>query len=137
MNELPTLNAFLNTLCTGLLIAGFIQIRKGNRDNHKRIMLLALTTSLMFLISYVVYHSKVGSVPYPHHDWTRPVYFVILVPHVILAAVMSPLIVTAVWYALHKKYEKHKRLVRWVYPIWIFVSITGVIIYAMLYGRGV
>lgn len=100
-------------------------------------MLLALTTSLMFLISYVVYHSKVGSVPYPHHDWTRPVYFVILVPHVILAAVMSPLIVTAVWYALHKKYEKHKRLVRWVYPIWIFVSITGVIIYAMLYGRGV
>ena len=96
-------------------------------------MLSALATSILFLTSYLIYHFNVGSVPYPHHDWTRPVYFSILIPHTILATVMTPFIIIAVWRALHEDYEKHKKIVRWVWPVWMFVSVTGVIVYLMLY----
>jgi putative membrane protein len=133
VHDLPTLNAALNFISGTLLLAGYIQIKKGNRSVHKKIMLSALFSSLLFLTSYVIYHVQVGSVPYPYHDWTRAVYFIILVPHVILAAVMTPFIVTAVWFAWHERYDKHKRLVHWVWPVWMFVSVSGVTIYWMLY----
>ncbi len=132
-HDLPTLNAALNFVSAMLLIAGYIQIKKGHRTTHKKIMLCALGSSLLFLTSYVIYHIQAGSVPYPYHDWTRAVYFIILIPHVILAAVMTPFIVAAVWFALHEQYDKHKRLVHWVWPVWIFVSVSGVAIYLMLY----
>jgi len=81
----------------------------------------------------LVYHFKVGSVPYPYHDWTRTAYFAILIPHVILAAVMVPFIIVAVRYALKGRYDRHRKLVRWVWPVWMFVSISGVAVYLMLY----
>jgi len=96
-------------------------------------MLSALVSSACFLTSYVVYHYKVGSVPYPYHDWTRAVYFTILIPHVILAGAMTPFVFKAVWHALHDQYDRHRRLVRWVWPVWMFVSVSGVVIYLMLY----
>lgn len=130
---LPTVNAILNGTAGILLLLGYIQIRKGNRDTHKKFMLTALAVSLLFLTSYVIYHIQVGSIPYPYHDWTRPVYFIILIPHVILAIVMGPFIIIAVRHALKDNIEKHKRFVRWVFPVWMYVSVTGVVIYLMLY----
>ena len=133
ISQLPTINAILNAITGVLLVLGYIQIRKGNRAVHKKIMLTALTTSFLFLISYLTYHFYAGSVPYPYHDWTRPVYYIILVPHVILAGIMLPFIVIAVWHALHENFAQHRRFVRWVFPVWMYVSVTGVIIYLMLY----
>ena len=130
---LPTVNAILNGTAGILLLLGYIQIRKGNRDTHKKFMVTALAVSLLFLTSYVIYHIQVGSIPYPYHDWTRPVYFIILIPHVILAIVMGPFIIIAVRHALKDNIEKHKRFVRWVFPVWMYVSVTGVVIYLMLY----
>ena len=130
---LPTVNAILNGTAGILLLFGYVQIKKGNRDTHKKFMLASLAVSLLFLVSYVTYHIQAGSVPYPHQDWTRPVYFIILIPHIIFAAVMGPFIIAAVWHALNDNFEKHKRLVRWVFPVWMYVSVTGVVIYLMLY----
>jgi uncharacterized membrane protein YozB (DUF420 family) len=133
LTDLPTLNAILNTISAMLLLFGFIRIRQGRRETHRKFMLSALATSALFLISYVIYHSLAGSVPYPHHDWTRPIYFAVLIPHVILAAVMVPFILIAVRHALRGDFTRHKRLVRWVWPVWMYVSASGVVIYFMLY----
>ncbi|UCD62709.1 MAG: DUF420 domain-containing protein [Candidatus Zixiibacteriota bacterium] len=131
--DLPTLNAALNLISVGLLTVGYIHIKKNRPGLHKRFMLSALGTSALFLISYLVYHNSVGSVPYPYHDWTRPVYFAILVPHVILAAVMVPFIIVMVWRALRGDFVRHRRLARRVWPVWMFVSVSGVLVYLMLY----
>ena len=131
--DLPSLNAMLNSIAAVLLLGGFIAIRKNRPDVHKRFMVGALAVSAAFLTSYLIYHYQVGSVPYPFHDWTRPVYFAILIPHVILAAVMVPFILAAVWFAFRQQFERHTRITRWVWPVWMFVSITGVVIYLMLY----
>jgi len=96
-------------------------------------MLSAVAASILFLISYVVYHAKVGSVPYPYHDWTRTLYFIVLIPHVIFAALMTPFIIALLRFALTDKLDKHRHLAHWVFPIWSYVSLTGVIIYFMLY----
>lgn len=131
--DLPTINALLNAISAVFLLAGYVNIKNGKRETHKRFMVSALVTSALFLISYVIYHYQVGSVPYPYHDWTRPVYFTILIPHVILAAVNVPFIIILVTFAFKQNFEKHKKLARWVWPVWMFVSVTGVIIYLMLY----
>ena len=133
ISDLPTLNAALNSLCTIFLILGYWKIKAGAIEVHKKLMLVALILSALFLISYVVYHVQVGSVPYPHHDWTRPLYFAILIPHVILAALNAPLVVALVCFAWRKRFQRHKRLARWVWPVWMFISISGVIVYVMLY----
>jgi uncharacterized membrane protein YozB (DUF420 family) len=133
-NDLPTINAIFNIISTIFLITGFVFIRRGDRDKHKKAMIAALLSSTLFLICYLIYHAQVGSVPYPHHDWTRPVYFIILIPHIILAAIMGPFIVAAVYHALRQQFDKHTKLVKWVWPVWIYVSISGVLIYFMLYG---
>ena len=133
LTDLPALNAALNSITAILLLYGFILIKRKEIQKHKRVMLSALATSLLFLTSYLIYHFNVGSVPYPHHDWTRPLYFAILIPHTILATVMTPFIIIAVWRALSEDFEKHKKIVRWVWPVWMFVSVTGVIVYFMLY----
>ncbi len=130
---LPTINAILNFISTIFLIFGYVNIRQGRKDLHKMFMLTALGSSALFLISYLIYHYNVGSVPYPYHDWTRPVYFIILIPHVILAALMTPFIFTVVWFAFKDNFARHRLLARWVWPVWIFVSVSGVIIYLMLY----
>jgi uncharacterized membrane protein YozB (DUF420 family) len=132
-SKLSTLNAFLNAISAALLLAGYIQIKRGSKHRHKRLMLMALTVSALFLVSYLLYHSRVGSVPYPHHDWTRTVYFIILIPHIILAALMVPFIAAAVWFALTEKYENHVRIVTYLWPVWMYVSVSGIIVYLMLY----
>lgn len=130
---LPFINAGLNFLSMILLLSGYLLIKRGSRQLHKRVMLSALILSTIFLVSYLIYHSRVGSVAYPYQDWTRLIYYTILIPHIILAAVMVPGILVAVWYALSERFDNHKRLVRWVWPVWIYVSISGVVIYLMLY----
>jgi uncharacterized membrane protein YozB (DUF420 family) len=133
LQDLPTINASLNLLSTLFLLLGYINVKRGDRNTHKKFMVLALLSSGLFLIFYLIYHSQVGSVPYPHYDWTRPVYFAVLIPHIILAAVMSPFILFAVWFAFRENFEKHRKIVRWLWPVWMYVSISGVIIYLMLY----
>jgi uncharacterized membrane protein YozB (DUF420 family) len=96
-------------------------------------MIGAIVSSAFFLISYLIYHYQVGSVPYPYYDWTRPIYFTILIPHVILAGVMVPFILRLLYLALKERFDKHQKLARFVWPVWMFVSISGIIIFFMLY----
>ena len=133
VSTLPTVNALLNALAACLLLWGYVMIRRGRRDTHKKIMLSALVVSAAFLTTYLIYHAQVGSVPYQHHDWTRPLYFAILIPHIILAGLMVPFIVALVTFALRGNFTRHKRLARWVWPVWMFVSVSGVAVYLMLY----
>jgi len=133
ITDFPTINACLNMLSTLLLIGGRLKIKKGDRLSHKKFMIAALVSSALFLIFYLIYHAQVGSVPYPYHNWTRSLYFIILIPHILLAAVMSPFILLAVFHALRENFDKHKRVVRWLWPVWIYVSVSGVMIYLMLY----
>ena len=132
--DLPAINACLNGGCTIFLVLGFIAINRGDVKMHQKCMIAALILSALFLTCYLIYHFQVGSVPYPHRDWTRLIYFAILIPHVVLAAVNVPFIIALVWRAFKGDFDRHRRLARWVWPSWIFVSITGVIIYLMLYG---
>lgn len=130
---LPSINATLNAISAVLLTFGYVNIKRGRRDTHRKFMIAALISSALFLTCYLIYHNAVGSVPYPHHDWTRPLYFAILIPHVILAALMTPFIVIAVIHALKGRFAKHQRIVRWLWPVWMFVSVSGIIVYLMLY----
>ncbi len=133
ISDLPTLNAILNFISAVLLGIGYTFIKRNDPVRHKKIMISALVSSALFLISYLIYHRAVGSVPYPYHDWTRPVYFIILIPHVILAGLMVPFILAAVWFAFKQRFNKHIKLVKWVWPVWMFVSVSGIVIYLMLY----
>ncbi|KAA3611201.1 MAG: DUF420 domain-containing protein [Calditrichaeota bacterium] len=133
IENLATLNALLNGIAAIMLSLGFISIRKANKVSHKKFMISALIISAMFLISYLFYHYNVGSVPYPYHDWTRPVYFGILIPHIIFAGINVPFILSLVYFAFKGKFVNHKKLARWVWPVWMYVSVTGVIIYFMNY----
>ena len=132
-SDLPTINAALNCISAILLIAGYRFIKQGRQAAHHKCMTTALSVSALFLISYVIYHAKVGSVPYPYHDWTRWVYFTILIPHVIMAAVTLPFILITAWSAWRGNFVRHKRLARLVWPAWLFVSLSGVAVYLMLY----
>ena len=133
VTDLPTLNACLNSVSAVMLVLGFVMIKRGQRNKHKMLMLTALLTSTMFLASYLVYHFKVGSVSYPRDDWTKIVYLAILVPHIVLATLMCPLVIILLRYVWKGEFERHKRLAHWVWPIWLFVSASGVMIYFMLY----
>ena len=133
IQDLPALNATLNGLSAILLTVGYVLIRRGRRDLHKRCMLAALTTSMLFLVSYVVYHLNTGSRPFPGQGLVRAVYFSILITHVILAAAILPLALTTTARGLLDQYDRHVRIARWTLPIWLYVSVTGVVIYLMLY----
>lgn len=133
VTDLPTVNSVLNAVSATLLLAGRIYIKRNRANLHKKIMLTAVATSALFLISYLIYHGQVGSIPYERYDWTRPIYFAILIPHVILAAVMVPFILAAVWLALKGNFNIHKKIVRFVWPVWMFVSLSGIAVYLMLY----
>lgn len=133
VTDLPALNATLNAISTVLLVTGYVFIRRGDRRRHKACMIAALTTSAMFLTSYVIYHAQVGSVPFKGTGWIRTLYFAVLIPHVILAAAIVPPVLITVSRALSAKYDKHRRIARWTLPLWLYVSVTGVIVYLMLY----
>jgi putative membrane protein len=134
--DLPPINAALNCLSALLLLLGYLQIKRQRITSHRRLMLSALLSSAAFLACYLVYHSAVGSVPYPHQDWTRPLYFAVLIPHILLATLNVPLIVALVWFAASGRFIWHKRLARWTWPSWMFVSVSGITVYLMLYQMG-
>jgi len=133
VRDLPTLNAILNLIAGILLTLGFVSIKRRLITRHRAFMISAVVVSALFLISYLIYHAQVGSVPYQHYNWTRIVYFSILIPHVVLAAVMVPFILAALWYAFRGSFAKHTRITRWLWPVWMFVSVSGVVVYLMLY----
>jgi len=133
VTDLPAVNASLNAISTVLLLTGYVFIRRGERQKHKACMIAALVTSTLFLTSYVIYHAQVGSVPFKGTGWIRTVYFAVLIPHVILAAAIVPPVLITVSRALSAKYDRHRRIARWTLPVWLYVSITGVIVYLMLY----
>ena len=133
LNHLPALNAILNATAAVFLSVGYVQIRRGRIEVHKRFMLAALTTSALFLISYLVYHANTGSRPFPGGGVVRLAYFTILITHVVLAAVILPLALITASRGLRAQYDRHVRIARWTLPLWIYVSVTGVVIYLMLY----
>jgi uncharacterized membrane protein YozB (DUF420 family) len=131
--DLPALNATLNALATVFLIAGYVCIRLRRRGLHKICMLTALGVSALFLTSYVVYHLNAGSRPFPGQGPVRALYFSILIPHVLLAALVLPLALVTTARGLRSQFDRHVRIARWTLPIWLYVSVTGVAIYLMLY----
>lgn len=133
VTDLPALNATLNAISFVFLVTGYVFIRKGHWRKHRACMIGALVMSGLFLTSYVIYHLQVGSVPFRKTGWIRTVYFAVLIPHVILAAAIVPLILMTVSRALSRRFDKHRRIARWTLPLWLYVSITGVIVYLMLY----
>lgn len=133
VEQLPTLNAALNGICTILLVLGYRHIRAGRIEQHRRTMLTAFATSVIFLISYVIYHAQVGSKPYTGEGVLRVVYFTILIPHIILAAAVVPLAILTLRRGLIRDDVKHRKIAKITLPIWLFVSVTGVLVYVMLY----
>lgn len=133
VRDLPTLNACLNSLAATLLVIGYILIRRKNYDAHKKVMLAAFTTSTLFLISYLTYHYHVGSVRFQHPGILRIVYLSILLTHTILAVAVAPMAIITVYRAWTGKLAKHRKLARITLPIWLYVSVTGVVVYLMLY----
>jgi uncharacterized membrane protein YozB (DUF420 family) len=133
ISDLPTVNAVLNALSATLLVAGFIFIRKRRIEAHRRTMLTAFGCSVLFLTSYLVYHFQAGSVRFPGQGVARTVYLSILLTHTVLAATVPFLAAITLFRALRASFPQHRRIARWTLPIWLYVSITGVIIYWMLY----
>ena len=135
MNDsiLPHVNAALNFVSFLLLVAAFYKIRRGDVQAHRRLMLSALAVSALFLVCYVTYHAQYGSVRFTGQGAVRAVYFFILITHIILAAAIVPLVIVTVVRALRGDFARHRRIARWTYPLWLYVSVTGVVVYLMLY----
>jgi uncharacterized membrane protein YozB (DUF420 family) len=131
--DLPAVNATLNGIASIFLLTGYIAIRRGHKELHKKLMISALVFSALFLGCYLVYHYHVGSKPFPELGWIKTVYLWILFPHIVLAAVMVPMILKTFWHAFRGEWEQHKKIAKITFPIWMYVSVTGVIIYFMLY----
>lgn len=133
VSDLPALNATLNAIAAVLLVIGYVLIRRGRVTQHRRVMLAAFCTSALFLVSYLIYHANVGSRPFAGQGPIRVVYFTILITHVILAAAILPMALITLNFALRSRFDRHLRIARWTLPIWLYVSVTGVIVYLMLY----
>jgi len=128
---LPHFQAVLNTCAALLLAAGYYYIKHDRRDAHKKCMISALLVSTVFMISYLTYHAKVGYTPFTGQGIIRPFYFTMLASHVILAAVIVPLVLTTAYFAITGNFTKHPRIARWTLPLWFYVSVTGVLIYIL------
>ncbi len=133
IGDLPTLNAVLNGTSAVLLAFGYLFIRRKKVNLHKACMVSAFVISTLFLVSYLIYHYHAGSKPFPGEGWTRPLYFAILISHVILATVSLPLAIVTLARGLRGRFEKHRSIAHWALPIWLYVSVTGVVVYLMLY----
>jgi putative membrane protein len=133
ISDLPALNATLNGISACLLAAGYVFIRRKRIAAHRACMVAAFVTSTLFLISYVVYHAHVGSRPFPGQGAVRLVYFTILITHIILAATIVPMALITLRRGLRLDVARHRRIARWTWPLWMYVSVTGVVIYLMLY----
>jgi putative membrane protein len=132
VSALPAANACLNSLSAMCLILGYINIRRGNRVTHMRFMLTATVFSALFLVSYITYHFFHGDTLFPGRGWIRPVYFFILISHIGLSMIALPFILGTLWLALGNQFQFHRRIARWTFPIWLYVSVTGVIVYVLL-----
>ncbi|MGH7907994.1 MAG: DUF420 domain-containing protein [Candidatus Binataceae bacterium] len=130
---LPLLDAVFNTTAAVFLVAGFFFIRRHNVRAHRFCMFAAVAVSIAFLVSYLLYHYHAGDVRFMGQGAVRPVYFTILISHIILAVTIVPLVVITLFFALGRRFRKHRGIARWTWPIWIYVSITGVIVYLMVY----
>ena len=133
VSDLPALNATLNAICFVLLTIGYFLIRSGRVTQHRAVMIAAFCTSVVFLTSYVIYHAQAGSKPFPGQGPIRIVYFTILITHVVLAAAIVPMVLMTLSRGLKRQDVRHRALARWTLPIWIYVSVTGVVVYYMLY----
>ena len=133
VHDLPSVNAFLNALSAVLLVWGYTFIRRKMIAQHHRVMIAAFTTSCVFLVCYVIYHAQVGSVHYTHTGILRPIYFSILITHTVLAAAVPVLAVMTLARALKQRFPAHRAIARWTLPIWLYVNVTGVVVYLMLY----
>lgn len=133
VHDLPAVNATLNGTAAVLLIWGYTLIRRGRRQTHKKVMLTAFCVSILFLISYLIYHAQVGSVHFQKTGAIRVVYFSILLTHTMLAAAVPVLAIVTLRRAWIEKFDGHRRIARWTLPIWLYVSVTGVVVYLMLY----
>jgi putative membrane protein len=133
VQNLPVINATLNAVSAVLLSAGYWFIRRNEIRPHRLCMLGAFSVSCLFLASYLVYHYHVGSVPFTAEGWIRTVYFIILITHIVLAAVILPLALITLSNALKEKFDRHRKIARWTFPLWLYVSVTGIVVYWMLY----
>jgi len=129
----PALNATLNGASAVLILTGRAFIARREVNRHRACMIAAVGTSSLFLAGYLYYHAHVGSVRFPGQGWARALYLAILISHTILAAAVPPLVLTSLTFALREKFDRHRRIARWTYPIWLYVSVTGVVVYIMLY----
>jgi putative membrane protein len=134
IHELPTLNAILNGTAAALMSCGFFMIRRRAIRWHRNLMLAALACSALFLTSYLIYHYQTGTHPYPGHGPTRSIYLTILLTHTLLAITLVPMVIITLYRALRRDFTRHRRIARYTLPMWFYVSVTGVIIYLMLYG---
>jgi uncharacterized membrane protein YozB (DUF420 family) len=133
IHSLPAVNATLNAISGVLLIVGYLLMRARRIEQHRRVMMAAFATSSLFLICYLVYHANVGSVRFARQGFVRPLYFTILITHVTLAATVLPLAIVTLSRGLKARYPQHRRIARWTFPIWLYVSVTGVLVYVLLY----
>ena len=129
----PAVNASLNGASAVLLTTGRVLIHRGNMAAHRACMIAALISSSLFLASYLTYHAHVGSVRFQGQGWSRPVYFSILISHTFLAALVVPLVLITLVRALRERFDRHRAIAQWTFPVWMYVSVTGVVIYVMLY----
>lgn len=133
IQDLPAINACLNSASTVLLLAGYVLIKRGRQAAHRNCMISALITSTLFLICYLVYHAHAGATSFRNPGWFRPIYLSILLTHTLLAAAVPPLVIVTVVPAARQRWDRHKRIARWTWPVWMYVSVTGVVIYLLLY----
>ncbi|MGZ3788474.1 MAG: DUF420 domain-containing protein [Bacteriovorax sp.] len=132
ISSLPALNAFLNTITSIFLVTGLVFIKQNKIEWHKRAMLAATFTSALFLLGYISYHHFHGDTKFVATGMVRPIYFSVLISHILLSAVQVPLILSTLYLGLTKKFVKHKKVAKITFPIWLYVSVTGVVIFAML-----
>ncbi len=133
VHALPAINASLNAISGVLLLIGYALMRARRIDLHRRVMIAAFATSSLFLVCYLIYHAQVGSVRFTREGFVRPVYFTVLITHVTLAAAVLPLAIITLTRGLKGRYPRHRAIARWTFPIWLYVSVTGVLVYVLLY----
>ncbi|MDX2227900.1 MAG: DUF420 domain-containing protein [Verrucomicrobiae bacterium] len=133
LTSMPAINASLNALTASLLLVGGILIRLGRKEAHRRVMISAFLTSTVFLACYLYYHFHAKITRFPRSDWAYWLYLSILLPHTLLAMIVLPFIFAAFYHAFRGQFETHKKIVRWVWPVWMYVSVSGVLVYFMLY----
>jgi putative membrane protein len=133
VHDLPAVNATLNAISAVLLVTGYVLIRRRRITLHRRCMIAACVTSSLFLVCYVTYHAQVGSVRFTRPGFVRPLYYTILITHVTLAVLVLPLAIVTLSRGLKKRFDRHRAIARWTLPIWLYVSVTGVLVYVLLY----